>query len=117
MSLMAPNLDDRRFQDRPDIGLQAPLAVRRPLQLFGHLVQMELRGEGPALLEKPVGQLLAGHHRKPGNVVDRLFGIQLRALATRLVQDVDQVALHVEKAEFEDREQADGPGADNDHVR
>ena len=51
-----------------------------------------------------------------GNVVDRLFRIKLRALAADLVENVDEVALHVEQAKLEHGEQADRPGADNDNV-
>ena len=51
-----------------------------------------------------------------GNVVDRLLRIELGALAARLVEDVDDRRLDVEEAEFEDREKADRPGADDDDV-
>ena len=51
-----------------------------------------------------------------GNVVDRLFGIELGALAARAVEDVDQVALQIDQPELEHGEQADGAGADDDDV-
>ena len=54
-----------------------------------------------------------GHRR---NVVDRLLRIELGALAADLVEDVDEVRLHVEQAELEHREQADRARADDEHV-
>ena len=59
----------------------------------------------------------AGDHREAGNVVDRLFRIELGALAARPVENVDQMALQVEQAELEHGEQADRPRADDDDVR
>ena len=50
------------------------------------------------------------------NVVDRLLRIELGALAADLVEDVDEMRLHVEQAELEHREQADRARADDEHV-
>ena len=58
----------------------------------------------------------AEHFGIAGNVVDRLFRIKLGALAAHLVEDVDQVRLHVEQAELEHREQPDRAGANDQHV-
>ena len=58
----------------------------------------------------------AGDVGDAGNVVDRLFRIKLGALAADLVEDVDQVRLHVEQAELEHREQADRARADDERV-
>ena len=54
--------------------------------------------------------------RNAGNVVDRLFRIELGALAADLVEDVDQMRLHVEQAQFEHGEQAAGARANNQHI-
>ena len=55
---------------------------------------------------------------RPGrNVVDRLFRIEFGALAARPVENVDQVAFHVEQAELEHGEQADRPCPDDQHIR
>ena len=51
-----------------------------------------------------------------GNVVDRLFRIELGALAADLVEDVDQMHLHVEQAELEHGEQPARARADDQHV-
>ena len=51
-----------------------------------------------------------------GNVVDRLLRIKLGALAADLVEDVDEVRLHVEQAQLEHGEQADRARADDEHV-
>ena len=76
---------------------------------------MELGGEGRDLRHQVVGQLLAGDHGKARNVVDRLFRIELGALAARTVENVDEVAFDVEQPEFEGREQPAGARAnDND---
>ncbi len=98
------------------IGCDPPLALGRLGKRRRHLVQVEHRIEGGDLLEQPLGQLLAGDDRIAGNVVDRLLRIELGALAAGLVQDVDDVGLHVEQAQLEDREQADRAGAHDDHV-
>ena len=55
------------------------------------LAEMEGRAERLDLLQQPVGQLLAGDDRQRRNVVDRLLGIELGALAAGLVEDVDHV--------------------------
>ena len=51
-----------------------------------------------------------------GNVVNRLFRIKLGALAADLVENVDEMRLHIEQAELEHSKQADRAGADNDNV-
>src|SRR5688572_20619160 len=78
---------------------------------------MELGAERTDLLHQPVHQPLAGDDRQARNVVDRLLRIKLGALAARPVEDVDEVAFEVEEAELEDREQAAGPGSDDDDIR
>ena len=54
---------------------------------------------------------------KPGNVVDRLVGIELPALAAGLVEDVDDVRLDVDEPQLENRKEANGAGTDNDGIR
>ena len=58
----------------------------------------------------------AGDEGNAGNVVDRLFRIELGALAADLVEDVDQMRLHVEQAQFEHGEQSAGARANNQHI-
>ena len=81
-----------------------------------HFAEMELRPERLDLLHELIDQTLRRNLRDRRNVVDRLLGIELGALAADLVEDVDEVALHVEKAKLENAEQADGAGADDQHV-
>ena len=57
------------------------------------------------LIQQALGELRAGDDRQAGNVVDRLFGIKLGALAARPVENVDDMALDIEQAEFENRKQ------------
>jgi hypothetical protein len=68
------------------------------------------------LRHQRLGETVAGDVGDAGNVVDRLLGIELGALAARLVEDVDQVRLHVEQAELEHREQPAGARSDDQHV-
>ena len=53
---------------------------------------------------------------KAGNVVDRLLGIERRALAAGIVEHVDDVAAQPHHAAFEHGEQADRPRAYDDDV-
>jgi len=50
------------------------------------------------------------------DVVDGFFGVEGRALATHLVQRVDQHAGEFQHAAFEGGEQAHRPGADNGYI-
>ena len=91
------------------------------LERLDPLAEMELGAERLDLLHEPVGQLLAGHHDDAGDVVDRLLGIELGALAARPVEDVHHMRLDVEQAELEHGEEADRPCPDDqgislDHV-
>src|SRR6185295_19183005 len=81
-----------------------------------HLVEMEGRTERLDLLHQRVSEALARDVGNAGNVVDRILRIELGALAANLVENVDEVRLHVEQAELEYREQADRAGADNESV-
>ena len=97
-----------RFDDKAAVGLL--------VERFDHARQVELRSERRDLLHQVLGQLLAGDDGIAGNVVDRLFRIELGALPTRPVENVDQVALEVQQAQLEHGEQADRSRADNDDI-
>ena len=71
------------------------------LDALDHLAEMKLRAERLDLLHQRVDQPLRRDLRDRRNVVDRLLGIKLGALAADLVEDVDEVRLDVEQAEFE----------------
>ena len=90
--------------------------VAQHLDRLHHLALVEHRAERLALLDEVVDEALAGDHGEAGNVVDRLFGVELRALAARLAEDVDQMRLDVEQAEFEHGEEADRPHPDDHRV-
>src|SRR5262245_4224644 len=66
------------------------------------------------LLQQPVDQLLGAADRQRRDVIDRLVGIELGALAARMRERVDDLALHAEQAELEHRKEADRPRADDD---
>jgi len=72
--------------------------------------------EGLDLLEQVVGELLAGANRHGRDVVDRLVGVQLDALAARVGQRIDDVRLDLEQAELEDLEQAHRAGPDDHRI-
>jgi len=77
---------------------------------------MELRVEWLDLFQQPVHQLLAGNDGQAGNVIDRLFGIKLGALAAWTVQNIDEVAFEIQQAQLKYGEQADRACADNGDI-
>ena len=75
-----------------------------------------MRVERLNLLEQRVDETLRARVRHARNVVDRLLRIKLRTLSADLVQNVDEVRLHIKQAQLENREQADGARTDDDNV-
>ena len=73
---------------------------------FGALPKGEARLERLGLLHQAVHQLSGQNGRVRGDVVDGLFGINLRTLSSRLRQGVNQVAAELEKAGFKHGKQA-----------
>src|SRR5260221_14541919 len=78
---------------------------------------MKHRTEGFDLLHQPLGQLLPRNDGKSRNVIDRLLGIELGALAARAVEDIDDVCLDIEKAELKNGKETARPCSDNDGIR
>ena len=68
------------------------------------------------LLQQARHQLAPAAHRCAGNVVDRLVGVELDALAAGVGQRVDHMSPNVQQSQFEHLEQADRAGADDDGV-
>ena len=99
------------------VGGESEAAVIEPFQRLDHLAEMELRFERLDLLQQIVHQPLGADLGVTGNVVDRLLGIELGALAARPVENVDEVAFDLEEPELEDREQPDRAGSDDHDVR
>src|SRR5260221_547184 len=81
------------------------------------LAEMVERGERRRLLDQPVDQLGGADAWIAGNVVDRLFRVESRALPAMHVERVEHVAAHLEHAAFEDGEQPDRPGANDRDLR
>ena len=104
------------FEHLAGIGGHAKAGIADLLDRLHHLVEMEGRVERLDLLQQRIGQALAGDEGDAGNVVDRLFRIELGALAADLVEDVDQMRLHVQEAQFENGEQAARARANDQHV-
>ena len=109
--------DGAGIEHRARAGHDAEAAVLLPRDFGDFLAEMQARAERPDLLEQPIGQLLARAHRHGRNVVDRLVGIQLDALAAGRLQRIDDLRLQAEQPELEYLEQAARPGADDDDVR
>ena len=61
-------------------------------------------------------QPLPRDHRKTGNVVDRLVGIEFSALAAGAIENIDDRAFDIEQAKLEHREQATRPRPDDDGI-
>ena len=77
---------------------------------------MEGGAERRDLLEKVIGQLLAGDDGKAGNVIDRLLGIKFGALPAGFRKNVDEMRADIEEPQFEHGEQAHRPRADNQAI-
>ena len=101
---------------RAFIGRQQPAAIFTLFQRLGHLPIMKDRLERRDLFHQPVGQFLSGTNRQRRNVIDRLFRIQLGALAAGLVQNIDKVTAQVQKSQLEHRKQAARACTDNNDV-
>lgn len=64
--------------------------------------------EGFYLFHQLISKFLAGDFRVAGDVVNWFFGVKLCALAAGAVEDVDEMAFHIQQAKFESAEQAAG---------
>ena len=91
--------------------VKAPVLARGELEHF--LTEMKLRLEGLDLLQQPVDQLLCPAHRQRRDVVDRLVGIELGALAARVRERIHHVCADPEQAELEYLEQPTRAGAND----
>ena len=96
--------------------LQRERAVGLARELHYHLVQMEIGLERTELLREALDELVRSHHRKRGDVVDRLLRVERGALPANLRQRVHHVRVDPEQPQLEDLEQAARAGADDDHV-
>ena len=105
-----------RLQDRALGSRHLPEAAAQRLQRLDLLAEVIDRPKRRRLGLQPdhqFGRLDAG---KTGNVVDRLFGIERRALPPGIVKHVDNVAIEPDHAALEDGKQSRGPRAYNDDV-
>ena len=105
-----------RLHHRALGGRDLPEPAAQLLQALHLLAEVIDRPEGRRLRLQPhhqLGRLDAGKAR---DVVDRLLGIERRALAAGIVEHVDDVATQPHHAAFEHGEQADGPRAYDDDV-
>ena len=77
--------DRRRIEFGALGGDQLKAAVLLAAQLLHRLAKMEFGAKRLDLLQQPVDQFLGAHDGKRRNVIDWFLGVQLRALATRLL--------------------------------
>ncbi len=108
--------DGARMKARVARRAQQERVVLEHFQLRDFLAQMKLRVERLRLLHQPIDQLLRAAHRQRGDVVDRLFRIELAALPARMLQRIDDVRADAEQSELEDLKQTAGSRADDDDV-
>jgi hypothetical protein len=97
-------------------GGDLPEAAAQRLQRLDLLAQVIDRTKGRGLrlqADHQLGRLDAGKAR---HVIDRLLGIERRALAAGMVEHVDHMAMQPHHAAFEHGEQADGARAYDDDV-
>ena len=97
--------------------LQQPVALIISFQFNDLLPEMIVRLEGPGLRSKPIDEIGGKDFRIARNVVNGFLRIEGGALASRNVENVDDVASHTQHAAFEHGEQADGPGSNDRNVR
>ena len=97
-------------------GSGPPSAIIGTRKAVRDFIEMEDGLKRRDLLHQAVGQFLARDNGIAGNIVDRLFGIKFGALAAGTVEDVDQMAFHVEQAHFKNRKQAARTRADDHRV-
>ena len=98
------------------VGGQKEPAIRLLFERVDDLAIVEFRRERRDLLLQIVDQPLPGDDREAGNVVDRLFRIELGALPAGPVENVDDVAFEIEQPQLEHGKQANGARANDDDV-
>lgn len=109
--------NDRLGRDRRSaVGLYPPAAILFSRNRCNLPAQMENGLERSGLFQESLDKLGGKDARMPGNVEDRLFRIERAALPARLVEGIENMTAHAQHATFEDREQADRPGADDRNV-
>src|SRR5258708_29297692 len=95
-------------------GRNVKLAIAQHAQFGDFLAQMKRGLERLGLLQQSIDQFLGAAQGQGGNVIDRLIGIQLRALTAGLAQGIDDVSADPEQSQLEDLKQSHGTRADDD---
>ena len=101
----------------PRIGLHIEAAVLALTQRGDFLAEMQRCIERGDLLQQAVDELLRAADRQRGDVVNRLVGIELGALAARRAERVDEMAADPQQSELEHLEKTTGAGANDDRLR
>ena len=109
--------DDRpRFDDGAERGLDAEAPGLESREAHDLLVEVVYGMEGGRLRRQVRDQVHRRDLRVSRNVVDRFLRIQRRALTAQHIKRIDDMALHLQHAAFEHREQADRPGPYDQNV-
>ena len=89
------------------IGFHMEGTVLLLLNLRDDFAQVIDRLEGMILLQQVFSQLSRRVHRNSRNIVNRLLGVELHALAAHIPKRIHHVAFHLQKTEFENLKQPD----------
>ena len=85
--------------------------------LLGALAQGEAGLERLGLFHQAVHQFTRQNRRVSRDVVDGLFGVNLRALTTGLRQGINQVATQFEQSGFKHRKETTRAGSNDEDIR
>src|SRR5690606_13158434 len=105
-----------RMEARIERSAQQERPIPQALEFDNLLAEVKLCVERLDLLEQPIDQLLRADDGQRGNVVDRLFGIQLATLPAGMLERIHDVRMDAQEPELEDLKQAARSRADNDGV-
>ena len=102
---------------RAPVGSDDELVFVIFFDLFGALAQSEAWLERLGLFHQAVHQLTRENRRVSGDIVDRLFGINLRTLTTGLRQGINQVAAQFEQSSFKHGKEATRARSNDEDIR
>jgi len=107
--------DRSRIEARARHRLHIESAILPPGKRADLLAQMHPGLERLDLLEQALDEFLGPAHRQRRNIVNRLLGVQLRALSAGPRERIDDVGTDSQQAEFEDLKQSAGPRSNDEN--
>ena len=111
------DISDDGLEQLAAIGLHAKQRLTDALNRLHHVVEMKLRTERLDLRQQRIDQPLRRGFWDPRYVIDRLLGIKRCALPAGHVEGIDDMAIHLQHAAFEDGKKPDRPCADDADIR